>query len=87
MFLQRSAVTLNVRKTQTEKEVSNRSNSEKFNSFQFWRDPLPSIDTDLLDLLVRSDEPAHRLHFGFGLVSRDVHAVWDWTVSAPSGSN
>ncbi|XP_037553667.1 RNA-binding protein NOB1 [Nematolebias whitei] len=47
----RSADTLNIRKTQTEKETSNQTNSDTFNSFQFWRDPLPSIDTDLLDLL------------------------------------
>uniref|UniRef100_A0A3Q3B6G7 RNA-binding protein NOB1 n=1 Tax=Kryptolebias marmoratus TaxID=37003 RepID=A0A3Q3B6G7_KRYMA len=46
---------------QTEKESSNQSDSEQFNSFQFWREPLPSIDTDLLDLLVRSGKPAVRL--------------------------
>ncbi|KAK5614117.1 hypothetical protein CRENBAI_010100 [Crenichthys baileyi] len=35
--------------TQTETETSNQS--DQFNSFQFWRDPLPSIHGDPLDLL------------------------------------
>ncbi|KAM8893807.1 RNA-binding protein NOB1 isoform 2-T2 [Spinachia spinachia] len=37
--------TLKVQETET-------SSREEFNSFQFWRDPLPSIDSKLLDLLV-----------------------------------
>uniref|UniRef100_A0A3Q3B627 RNA-binding protein NOB1 n=1 Tax=Kryptolebias marmoratus TaxID=37003 RepID=A0A3Q3B627_KRYMA len=49
--IKRSAGTPIIRQTQTEKESSNQSDSEQFNSFQFWREPLPSIDTDLLDLL------------------------------------
>lgn len=57
LFLQSITDTRNVRKTQTEKETSDQTKSDTFNSFQFWRDPLPSIDTDLLDLLVRSDKP------------------------------
>lgn len=28
--------------------------SSQFNSFQFWRNPLPSIENDLLELLVRN---------------------------------
>lgn len=35
---------------QTETSVS----SDQFNSFLFWREPLPSIDDDLLELLVSS---------------------------------
>lgn len=33
---------------------SQTADSEHFNSFQFWREPLPSLDDDLLALLVRS---------------------------------
>nr|XP_046254245.1 RNA-binding protein NOB1 [Scatophagus argus] len=40
---------LNIQQTQT--ETSKAADSEEFNSFQFWREPLPSIDGDLLDLL------------------------------------
>uniref|UniRef100_UPI0037E70A4D RNA-binding protein NOB1 isoform X1 n=1 Tax=Semicossyphus pulcher TaxID=241346 RepID=UPI0037E70A4D len=44
---------LNVLKTQTEKrtETSDAADSDKFDSFNFWRAPLPSVDSDLLDLL------------------------------------
>ncbi|XP_047219313.1 RNA-binding protein NOB1 [Girardinichthys multiradiatus] len=45
----RSADAPNVGHTQTETETSNQS--DQFNSFQFWRDPLPSIHGDLMDLL------------------------------------
>ncbi|XP_024858221.1 RNA-binding protein NOB1 isoform X2 [Kryptolebias marmoratus] len=65
----RSAGTPIIRQTQTEKESSNQSDSEQFNSFQFWREPLPSIDTDLLDLLVRSGKPAVRLDLQDGGIS------------------
>ncbi|XP_042370049.1 protein AF1q, partial [Plectropomus leopardus] len=39
---------VNVQRTQTETKTSN---SDEFNSFQFWRAPLPPIDSELLDLL------------------------------------
>uniref|UniRef100_G3Q011 RNA-binding protein NOB1 n=1 Tax=Gasterosteus aculeatus TaxID=69293 RepID=G3Q011_GASAC len=44
--------TLKVQETETS------SREEEFNSFQFWREPLPSIDSQLLDLLSedQSDE-------------------------------
>uniref|UniRef100_G3Q008 RNA-binding protein NOB1 n=1 Tax=Gasterosteus aculeatus TaxID=69293 RepID=G3Q008_GASAC len=38
--------TLKVQETETS------SREEEFNSFQFWREPLPSIDSQLLDLLL-----------------------------------
>uniref|UniRef100_A0A671UM69 RNA-binding protein NOB1 n=1 Tax=Sparus aurata TaxID=8175 RepID=A0A671UM69_SPAAU len=43
--------TSNVRQIQT--ETSEPADNNKFNSFHFWREPLPSLDSDLLDLLVR----------------------------------
>lgn len=45
-FLQKHKDTLKVQETETS------SREEEFNSFQFWREPLPSIDSQLLDLLV-----------------------------------
>ncbi|XP_040894058.1 RNA-binding protein NOB1 isoform X1 [Toxotes jaculatrix] len=39
------------RQSQTETETSNMTDSEEFNSFQFWREPLPTIDDSLLELL------------------------------------
>ncbi|XP_070764324.1 RNA-binding protein NOB1 isoform X2 [Enoplosus armatus] len=45
----------NVQQTQRETETSNPAGSDEFNSFHFWREPLPSIDRELLDLL--TDEP------------------------------
>ncbi|XP_070764317.1 RNA-binding protein NOB1 isoform X1 [Enoplosus armatus] len=41
----------NVQQTQRETETSNPAGSDEFNSFHFWREPLPSIDRELLDLL------------------------------------
>ncbi|XP_030270405.1 RNA-binding protein NOB1 [Sparus aurata] len=41
--------TSNVRQIQT--ETSEPADNNKFNSFHFWREPLPSLDSDLLDLL------------------------------------
>ncbi|XP_054475512.1 RNA-binding protein NOB1 [Anoplopoma fimbria] len=41
---------VNVHQTETKTKMET-SNSDEFNSFQFWREPLPSIDRDLLDLL------------------------------------
>lgn len=38
--------------TLNETETSNRTDTDEFNSFQFWRDPLPTLDPDLLELLV-----------------------------------
>ena len=45
--------TSNVQQIQTVTETSEPADANKFNSFHFWREPLPSIDSDLLDLLVR----------------------------------
>lgn len=42
--------TLDVPQTQTETKSSNAADADQFNSFHFWREPLPSID-GLLDLL------------------------------------
>ncbi|XP_058485105.1 RNA-binding protein NOB1 [Solea solea] len=39
------------RQTCTETVTPGRHDSDKFNNFQFWREPLPSIDNDLLKLL------------------------------------
>ncbi|GAA6222907.1 RNA-binding protein NOB1 [Lates japonicus] len=39
------------RQTPTETETLNLTDSDQFNSFQFWREPLPSIDDSLLELL------------------------------------
>lgn len=38
--------------TLNETETSNRTDTDEFNSFQFWRDPLPTLGPDLLELLV-----------------------------------
>ncbi|XP_059204764.1 RNA-binding protein NOB1 [Centropristis striata] len=37
--------------TETETTETETTSSDKFNSFQFWREPLPSISTELLQLL------------------------------------
>ncbi|XP_041638574.1 RNA-binding protein NOB1 [Cheilinus undulatus] len=37
--------------TEKESETSKQTGSDEFNSFNFWRTPLPSIDSDLLALL------------------------------------
>ncbi|XP_034721889.1 RNA-binding protein NOB1-like, partial [Etheostoma cragini] len=42
------ADSVNVRRTETTEETED---GHEFNSFQFWRAPLPSIGTELLDLL------------------------------------
>nr|XP_020458326.1 RNA-binding protein NOB1 isoform X2 [Monopterus albus] len=42
----------------TQAETSNPVDTEQFNTFQFWRDPLPSIDSDLLNFL----DPVDVLH-------------------------
>ncbi|XP_070712712.1 RNA-binding protein NOB1 [Pempheris klunzingeri] len=47
----KSESSLSVRQTQTETETSNPTDGDEFNSFHFWRTPLPSIDSELLDLL------------------------------------
>ncbi|XP_051235640.1 RNA-binding protein NOB1 [Dicentrarchus labrax] len=43
------ANSLNVRQTQT--ETTNVARGDEFNSFHFWREPLPPVDNDLLELL------------------------------------
>nr|XP_033476000.1 RNA-binding protein NOB1 isoform X2 [Epinephelus lanceolatus] len=47
-----SVDSVDIPQTQRETETSN---SDEFNSFLFWREPLPSIDSDLLDLLKVDD--------------------------------
>lgn len=37
---------------QPQPEVSKDAESDEFNSFQFWREPLPALDSELLGLLV-----------------------------------
>ncbi|XP_034016217.1 RNA-binding protein NOB1 [Thalassophryne amazonica] len=46
------------RQTEKEAETSRPANHEEFNSFHFWRVPLPSLDEDLLSLL----EPVDNKH-------------------------
>ncbi|CAI5646374.1 unnamed protein product [Oreochromis niloticus] len=46
----------NVQQTETEKKTSNETDSDEFNSFQFWREPLPAIDDELLGLLKEGNE-------------------------------
>ncbi len=52
LFLQKPVDTLKFQQTQTEKETSSPADTNEFNNFQFWREPLPPFDIDLLDLLV-----------------------------------
>ncbi|XP_030015830.1 RNA-binding protein NOB1-like isoform X2 [Sphaeramia orbicularis] len=52
---QRPAGSSKVQETVTETETSTTADCEQFNSFHFWREPLPSIDADLLDLLEPAD--------------------------------
>lgn len=47
-----------VKKSPTSNEPRDADSSE-FNTFQFWRNPLPSIETDLLELLVRKRIHSH----------------------------
>lgn len=49
-FPQKPVDGLSVRQKQT--ETPNAAESDEFNSFQFWREPLPSLDSELLALLV-----------------------------------
>uniref|UniRef100_A0A8P4JWZ1 RNA-binding protein NOB1 n=1 Tax=Dicentrarchus labrax TaxID=13489 RepID=A0A8P4JWZ1_DICLA len=49
-FPSKPANSLNVRQTQT--ETTNVARGDEFNSFHFWREPLPPVDNDLLELLV-----------------------------------
>ncbi|XP_031606767.1 RNA-binding protein NOB1 isoform X2 [Oreochromis aureus] len=46
----------NVQQTETEKKTSNETDGDEFNSFQFWREPLPAIDDELLGLLKEGNE-------------------------------
>uniref|UniRef100_A0A8C6KN81 RNA-binding protein NOB1 n=1 Tax=Nothobranchius furzeri TaxID=105023 RepID=A0A8C6KN81_NOTFU len=46
------------RQKTAERQTSNQSSTEQFNSFQFWRDPLLTISDDLLGLLVRPNQSA-----------------------------
>ncbi|XP_026032196.1 RNA-binding protein NOB1 isoform X4 [Astatotilapia calliptera] len=45
-----------VQQTETEKKTPNETNGDEFNSFQFWREPLPAIDDELLGLLKEGNE-------------------------------
>ncbi|XP_028299039.1 RNA-binding protein NOB1 [Gouania willdenowi] len=55
-----------VRKKQTEEQSGNQSSSssssssQQFNSFQFWREPVQSLNDDLLDLLDISTPDKHK---------------------------
>lgn len=71
MFLQKPVDSLNVRQTQT--ETSNGAESDEFNSFQFWRDPLPSLDSELLGLLVSRTN--RKLQAGRQESHRSVHRL------------
>lgn len=53
--LQKPADSTIVQQTETEKKTPNETNGDEFNSFQFWREPLPAIDDELLGLLVRKE--------------------------------
>ncbi|XP_063336718.1 RNA-binding protein NOB1 isoform X2 [Pelmatolapia mariae] len=46
----------NVQQTETEKKTQNETDGDEFNSFQFWREPLPAIDDKLLGLLKEGNE-------------------------------
>ncbi|XP_005726405.1 RNA-binding protein NOB1 isoform X2 [Pundamilia nyererei] len=46
----------NVQQTETEKKTPNETDGDEFNSFQFWREPLPAIDDELLGLLKEGNE-------------------------------
>nr|XP_055029618.1 RNA-binding protein NOB1 [Misgurnus anguillicaudatus] len=48
------------------------TDTSEFNSFQFWRNPLPSIETDLLELLA-ADTVTIKDHFG--KVTEKLHSV------------
>lgn len=52
--LQKPVDNLSNRPIQT--EASEPADGEQFNSFQFWREPLPSVDSNLLELLVSLTE-------------------------------
>lgn len=46
----------NVQQTETEKTTPKETDGDEFNSFQFWREPLPAIDDELLGLLKDGNE-------------------------------
>ncbi|XP_056621865.1 RNA-binding protein NOB1 [Triplophysa dalaica] len=60
-----------VKKSPTSNEPRDTDSSE-FNTFQFWRNPLPSIETDLLELLAADKVTVKH---GFGDVTKKLHSV------------
>ncbi|XP_026032178.1 RNA-binding protein NOB1 isoform X2 [Astatotilapia calliptera] len=62
-----------VQQTETEKKTPNETNGDEFNSFQFWREPLPAIDDELLGLL----GPAEGLKSSGGQKQADTRTTSD----------
>lgn len=54
LFLQDPVEVLNSKNKQKQTDTQMTADSDEFNSFHFWREPPPSIDDSLLDLLVSS---------------------------------
>lgn len=48
------------KQTEEQTDTQTSSDSDQFNSFLFWREPPPPLDTELLELLV-SSRRKHRL--------------------------
>lgn len=67
---------LNSKNKQKQTDTQMSSDSDEFNSFLFWREPLPSIDDSLLDLLV-SSRKIHINCFSFGAILDS-----DWPTAA-----
>ncbi|XP_005929251.1 RNA-binding protein NOB1 isoform X1 [Haplochromis burtoni] len=63
----------NVQQTETEKKTPNETDGDEFNSFQFWREPLPAIDDELLGLL----GPAEGLKSSGGQKRADTRTTSD----------
>ncbi|XP_039867860.1 RNA-binding protein NOB1 isoform X1 [Simochromis diagramma] len=63
----------NVQQTETEKKTPNETDGDEFNSFQFWREPLPAIDDELLGLL----GPAEGLKSSGGQKQADTRTTSD----------
>lgn len=52
MLLQDPVEVLSAKNKQKQTDTQTSSEGDEFNSFHFWREPLPTIDDGLLDLLV-----------------------------------
>ncbi|XP_027137032.1 RNA-binding protein NOB1 [Larimichthys crocea] len=84
---------LTVRQTQTEKDTSKDTSedSSEFNSFTFWRDPLPSINGELLQLLDPIPDPVQVLNWKNKQNQTDTQTAFDefnsfnfWRAPLPS---